>query len=204
MTDDTILQGYAPGSWSQVAVTKTGPAGRVVGVDIVPAQPPKGVSTIMGDFLSPAIQAEVRAYVQDPARGRPKQSNVYSAGDEEQDGDKTEAAGQDYVESERRARLDTHEDADKIAASKKRAGVRERDAERGRVVDVVLSDMSAPWDQTSGLWIRSVSDPYHRMMNTSGNRFRDHAGSMVCHNSRPFQVERLANDGPFRTSATRR
>ena len=51
--------------------------------------------------------------------------------------------------------------------------------ECGRSVDVVLSDMSAPWGQTDGFWKRSISDPYHRMMNTSGVTFRDHAGSMV-------------------------
>jgi 21S rRNA (uridine2791-2'-O)-methyltransferase len=48
-----------------------------------------------------------------------------------------------------------------------------------RSVDVVLSDMSAPWHPTSGFWKRSLSDPYNRMMNTSGMSFRDHAGSMV-------------------------
>ena len=49
----------------------------------------------------------------------------------------------------------------------------------GRAVDVVLSDMSEPWEQASGPWKRSFSDPYLRMMNTSGMPFRDHAGSMV-------------------------
>ena len=48
-----------------------------------------------------------------------------------------------------------------------------------KVADVVLSDMSEPWDQTTGFYKRSLSDPYHRMMNTSGISFRDHAGSMV-------------------------
>lgn len=48
-----------------------------------------------------------------------------------------------------------------------------------RMVDVVLSDMSEPWPQTTGFWKRTLSDPYIRMMNTSGISFRDHAGSMV-------------------------
>lgn len=47
------------------------------------------------------------------------------------------------------------------------------------MVDVVLSDMSAPWEQTTGFWKKSLSNPYIRMMNTSGINFRDHAGSMV-------------------------
>ena len=53
------------------------------------------------------------------------------------------------------------------------------DEASGRTVDVVLSDMSAPFDQTTGFWKRSLSDPYYRMMNTSGINFKDHAGSMV-------------------------
>jgi hypothetical protein len=54
------------------------------------------------------------------------------------------------------------------------------DTESEQTVDVVLSDMSAPWVQTKGFFKRSLSNPYHRMMNTSGVSFRDHAGSMVC------------------------
>ncbi|EKG21003.1 Ribosomal RNA methyltransferase RrmJ/FtsJ [Macrophomina phaseolina MS6] len=53
--------GYAPGSWSQVAIDRTQPGGRVIGIDVIPAQPPRGVSTIQGNFLSEAVQAEVRA-----------------------------------------------------------------------------------------------------------------------------------------------
>jgi hypothetical protein len=48
-----------------------------------------------------------------------------------------------------------------------------------KTVDVVLSDMCAPWDQTTGFWKRSLSEPYRRMMNTSGVAFKDHVGSMV-------------------------
>lgn len=55
----------------------------------------------------------------------------------------------------------------------------ERDHTMGRTVDIVLSDMSEPWEQTDGFWKRSLSDPYYRMMNTSGINTRDHAGSIV-------------------------
>lgn len=60
-----------------------------------------------------------------------------------------------------------------------------------RTVDVVLSDMSAPWVQVRGFSNRSLSNPYHRMMNTSGINFRDHAGSMVCWNSKMYDYKRL-------------
>ncbi|BCR92331.1 RlmE family RNA methyltransferase [Aspergillus chevalieri] len=63
--------GYAPGSWSQVAVDRTKPNGRVLGIDIIPAQPPKGVSTIQGNFLSAEVQRYVQDFLRDPRRGRP-------------------------------------------------------------------------------------------------------------------------------------
>lgn len=44
---------------------------------------------------------------------------------------------------------------------------------------IVLSDMSEPWEQTSGFSTNTLSNPYRRLMNTSGTAFRDHAGSMV-------------------------
>lgn len=57
---------------------------------------------------------------------------------------------------------------------------KQREQAMGRVVDVVLSDMSEPWDQTAGFGSRSVSNVYSRMMNTTGVSFKDHVGSMVC------------------------
>jgi len=197
---DTVVDlGYAPGSWSQVAINRTQPNGRVIGVDILPAQPPRGVSTIQGDFLSPEIQAEVRSYVLDHDRGRAKRKSMFSTDDEPQPSDSgIRTPGPDaetisqpgYLESERQADLDLSKQKepgqpgdvaealsklDLYSMSKK-----ERDEAAGRVVDVVLSDMCEPWEQTSGFHKRSISDPYRRMMNTSGNPFRDHAGSMVC------------------------
>lgn len=138
---DTVIDlGYAPGSWSQVAVSKTAPGGRVVGIDMIPAQPPRGASAIQGDFLSPHTREEVRLYVQDPDLGRSRRrtSGILDA----------------------QINTSTPEDA-------------------GRVVDVVLSDMSAPWPLTTGSWVKSVSNPYFRMLNTTGVAFKDHAGSMV-------------------------
>jgi 21S rRNA (uridine2791-2'-O)-methyltransferase len=93
-----------------------------------------------------------------------------------------------YIDLERQAHLEgvetettgqaqnANEQADRPGA---KLSLKERDVRQGRAVDVVLSDMSEPWDQTTGFYKKSLSDPYFRMMNTSGNAFRDHAGSMV-------------------------
>lgn len=139
----------------QVAVARTQPHGRVLGVDIIPAQPPKGVSTIQGNFLDPNIQAYVREFVRDANRGRPNPpSTILDA---------------DYD--------DTQLKSEENASSDKQTDPKQGDCKYS--VDVVLSDMSAPWFQTTGFGKRSLSDPYNRMMNTSGISFKDHAGSMV-------------------------
>ncbi|GME40994.1 21S rRNA (uridine-2-o)-methyltransferase mrm2 [Neofusicoccum parvum] len=196
--------GYAPGSWSQVAIDRTQPGGRVVGIDVIPAQPPRGVSTIQGNFLSEAVRAEVRAYVQDPERGRAVQRHVVWAGEgKEEDGveeegeegegytaEELEEQERGYIDRERMAPLiarpdeDGQEGAGVAAAAPaeegpglKRLNRRAQDEALGRVVDVVLSDM---------------------MMNTSGMAFRDHAGSMdLCLAALTFAFDTLRAGGHF-------
>lgn len=177
--------GYAPGSWSQVAVNRTSPDGRVIGIDLIPAQPPRGVSTIQGDFLSPIIQDQVRAYVRDTDLGRPRRqvSSSTSEGLTEEELDEMQRG---YIEIERQAQLDGADpeaigrpiedwDGDKPISTN--LSLKERDMQRGRTVDVVLSDM---------------------MMNTSGNAFRDHTGSMdLCMAALMFAFDTLKTDGHF-------
>lgn len=182
---DTVVDlGYAPGSWSQVAVNRTQPGGRVVGIDVIPAQPPRGVSTIQGDFLSPEIREEVRRYVQDPSRGRARSrthlSRIDGGEDEGLTEDELEEQSRGLIERELHAEEeDSGHEASGAGIMKDNLSQKEVDRMEGRVVNVVLSDMSEPWPQTASTWIRSISNPHRRMMNTSGNAFRDHAGSMV-------------------------
>ncbi|KAI5801462.1 FtsJ-like methyltransferase family protein [Peziza echinospora] len=99
--------GYAPGSWTDVAVKSTSPNGRVLGVDIIPATPPNGASTIQGDFLDEAVQANIRRWLADPARGRTVASsstsmmlrlNDMSTGGEGAGGKLGEDVGRDMVD----------------------------------------------------------------------------------------------------------
>ncbi|KAL5333295.1 23S ribosomal RNA methyltransferase [Aspergillus crustosus] len=174
--------GYAPGSWSQVALTRTQPNGRVLGVDIIPSQPPKGVSTVQGNFLDPEVQAYVRDFVRDPQRGRP-----YSQGPT-RSLDGLEGVTESVIEA---SLAGVH------LETTFRSGRTEQYISQ-RTVDVVLSDMSAPWHQTTGFWKRSLSNPYYRMMNTSGVAFRDHAGSMdLCRAALEFSFEVLQAGGHF-------
>ncbi|KGQ02131.1 hypothetical protein PAAG_11082 [Paracoccidioides lutzii Pb01] len=185
--------GYAPGSWSQVAVELTQPNGRVVGVDIIPAQPPKGVSTIQGNFLSPQVQAYVQEFLRNPNRGRVQRLNHF----ENTDPDSQSITGYQIEESE--GYIDRERSASSHITQVGGDAEDVSDTAMGdKTVDVVLSDMSAPWDQTTGFWKKSLSDPYHRMMNTSGMSFRDHAGSMdLCRAALEFSFNVLKTGGHF-------
>lgn len=178
---------------AQVAIDLTQPHGRVLGVDLIPVQPPKGVSTIQGDFLSPHVQAEIKSFLRDPDRGRLRRPALFdtpasatedaaSSATEVQTQNDLEDAATGYVEREAHIAA-----AAAAAVAAEEQGSQDQDQNEqnehehlDKSVDVVLSDMSEPWDPLDGLYKKSISNPYYRLMNTSGNAFRDHAGSMVC------------------------
>lgn len=154
----------------------------MVGIDVVPSQPPRGVSTLQGDFLSPTIREEMRRFVQEPMNGRANTHQPLARHADSQEGateERPEDEDQGYIDLEKA--VDSHSSSSEAANGNGRraTSTRQVDVAEGRVVDVVLSDMSEPWPLTTSTWIRSVSNPYRRMMNTSGITFKDHAGSMV-------------------------
>jgi len=84
------------------------------------------------------------------------------------------------------------------AAQRRREQQAAEDEAAGRVVDVVLSDMCEPWPLATATWVNSVSNPWRRMMNTSGMAFRDHAGSMdLCLAALDFAHSTLRTGGHF-------
>ncbi|KAK3616644.1 2' O-ribose methyltransferase [Elasticomyces elasticus] len=199
---DTVVDlGYAPGSWSQVAFNRTSPGGRVIGIDVIPAQPPRGVSTLQGDFLSPAIRAELRNFVSDPDRGRARGINAaLSRRDEDEDEELTE----EELDEDSKGVVELGKAATATVArfsTTKAAAISSQkalDLAEGRVVNVVLSDMCEPWPLVTSTWVKSVSNPWRRMMNTSGMPFRDHAGSMdLCLAALEFAYDTLATSGNF-------
>ncbi|KAK4556059.1 2' O-ribose methyltransferase [Recurvomyces mirabilis] len=199
---DTVVDlGYAPGSWSQVAVNRTAPGGRVIGIDVIPAQPPRGVSTIQGNFLSPEIRAEVRDFVLDPLRGRPRDSHRLATRQDEEGGatqDDLEQDDRGIIELEKAANVGSPEPRPSSERPTTTSSQHALDAAEGRVVNVVLSDMCEPWPLATSTWVKSVNNPFRRMMNTSGMAFRDHAGSMdLCLAALEFCYDTLATGGNF-------
>jgi len=143
-----------------VAIDRVSPGGRVVGLDIIATQPPKGVSTLQGDFLSPSVQSMLRDFLSDPDRGRAR----------------VVATDKAYIDIERQ-----ETDGDCLENS-------------GKTVDVVLSDMWSPWAPSGKTFLRSLTVPYDRLMNTSGIRFRDHMASMVGHPGLQRRRRKLPTD----------
>ncbi|GAB1733449.1 hypothetical protein NU195Hw_g2284t1 [Hortaea werneckii] len=181
---DTVVDlGYAPGSWSQVALNRTQPGGRVVGIDIIPAQPPRGVSTLQGDFLSGEIREELRRFVVE-GQGRPRRMEemVRREGEVGEEGngwteEELDREGRGVVELERASGQWEQNMPSEERRADKKLSQRQTDEAEGRVVNVVLSDM---------------------MMNTSGLSFRDHAGSMdLCHAALTFAFDTLGTGGNF-------
>ncbi|KAL8903566.1 MAG: hypothetical protein Q9207_003841 [Kuettlingeria erythrocarpa] len=173
--------GYAPGSWSQVAADRTSPNGLVLGIDVIPAQPPAGVSTIQGNFLSLSVQNEVKRYLRAAQHDRQRLSlSIVESENESLTEGEVETNSRSYLEQGKQSGVLAPQTFD-IEREGKRSLTDIHTVMEDRMVDVVLSDMSAPWEQTEGFWKRSLSNPYYRMMNTSGIKFRDHAGSMVGH-----------------------
>jgi len=59
--------GSAPGSWSQVAVRRIAPGGRLFALDLLPMDPLHGVDFLQGDFQEDAVLAALEAKLE----GRP-------------------------------------------------------------------------------------------------------------------------------------
>lgn len=53
--------GCAPGSWSQLAVRRIQPGGRLIGLDLLPMEPLPGVEFIQGDFREDSVLRQLEA-----------------------------------------------------------------------------------------------------------------------------------------------
>ncbi len=58
--DRIVDLGCAPGGWTQIAVERAGPHGRVVGIDIAETTPVAGATILRGDLTDPTVLDAVR------------------------------------------------------------------------------------------------------------------------------------------------
>lgn len=59
--------GATPGGWCQVAANKIGSSGKIIGLDLLPLEPLRGVEFIQGDFRDEAVLRQL----EDSLQGKP-------------------------------------------------------------------------------------------------------------------------------------
>lgn len=142
--------GFAPGAWTQVAVTRTAPHGRILGVDIIPTPPPKGASAMQANILSKKTHTLIRNFFLDPQN------------DLETDDVLNHPS---YIATE----LNDHPELDEDTLKKKAKFP----------LDVVISDMYDTIENPDRFWNNTTNVAFSRMANTTGLIAKDHAASMV-------------------------
>src|SRR5262245_58968693 len=106
----------------QVALERTKPGGSVLGIDVLPAQPPKGISAIHGNFLSPAVRDLVKSYLRESHLRRLRALPRDEEADRPADSDETVVEDRpSYIERQ----MNEHRNLDVTA-----------DVESGHLVDV--------------------------------------------------------------------
>lgn len=171
--------GYAPGAWSQVASRRIGHGGMVLGVDILPCDPPPGVSSIQANILSKKTHELIRLYFS-------KHFKLNKHDDLHEDHGylahmAEEVTHQQEHETYREVfSADSSDTVDKFP------------------IDVIISDMYEPWPQNSGFWTNITNAAYNRMANTTGLAIKDHYQSIdLCDAALVSAIDLLRPHGHF-------
>jgi 21S rRNA (uridine2791-2'-O)-methyltransferase len=122
------------------------PGGRVLGIDIIPAMPPKGVSTIQGNFLSPGVQAMAKQFLRDDRRRQLAKTATADASSDLSSGEETEDTDTDTESSSELVDRPSYIDLEKLAAREEAVGEADsaEDVKTDLLVNVspVLTDLS--------------------------------------------------------------
>lgn len=166
--------GFAPGAWSQVALSHVGPRGRVLGIDILPAQPPKGVASMQANFMSKKTHLAILQYLSDPDRGRriPLKAPADATAPEDLATEKDILELESYIDLEKRV-------TDEDAIFNEAEILAQIEQTKPKLINIVLSDMCAPFPLGGGLFRPHLTAPYFRMSNTTGLKVADHGASVV-------------------------
>ncbi|KAK4159321.1 FtsJ-like methyltransferase-domain-containing protein [Cladorrhinum sp. PSN259] len=204
--------GFAPGSWSQVAADRVGPTGTVVGIDILPAQPPRGVSTFQGNFLDPGVQKMLKEFLVEEKENKKRRREIIDTDGEEEEGGKgaeelgvnekgeEEGGGKADMVEVRKSYIDLEKDVVKGREEKEMQATKQqqqRQQQRKEEGGGEEEDEKRKMREKRSMRVVDVvlSD---MMMNTSGLASRDHAGSMdLCRAALSFASDTLKTGGHF-------
>ncbi|CEP62477.1 21S rRNA (uridine2791-2'-O) methyltransferase LALA0_S05e06524g [Lachancea lanzarotensis] len=167
--------GYAPGAWSQVALERTGSTGVILGVDILPCSPPRGVSSIQANVLARKTHELIRLFFS-------KHFQLY----QEDQLHKDHGYFQHMLEEEL------------MFLKQQNAINSDGSVIEDTPIDVIISDMYEPWPQTEGFWNNFTNSAYDRMANTTGIAIKDHSMSMdLCDAALVAAIDLLKPGGSF-------
>lgn len=153
--------GFAPGAWSQVARERVGPKGMVLGVDILPCEPPKGAHSIQANILSRKTHELIRLYFS-------RHFQLYKSDDLHEHHGYFQHRLAEQLESIRNT--EAYNEIFNVGLSSGKVGK--------FPIDTVISDMYECWPQVTGFWNNLTNAAYYRMANTSGIAVRDHYQSI--------------------------
>lgn len=142
--------GFAPGAWSQICVQCCNGHSKILGVDILPCKPPRGVNSIQANIMSKKTHGLIKEFFGSEGEEFMKQLRK-----------RTEVSRPSSPEVEYEAPLQGYGERSDLP------------------VDVILSDMYEPFPQVTGFWNNTTNNAYYRMANTSGLRIKDHVNSVV-------------------------
>lgn len=188
--------GAAPGAWNQVALDRSPPGSKILGVDILPYQPPHGASTIQGNMLSKGTHKLIKEFFR--LSDLQKKDKVFENVEIISKSSKNvEALELDA------SIIDQENEISKIIETNKLNDDNDNDQNNAETdlkflypVDVVLSDMYVPFPRTYGYANSTTNNPYFRMANTTGLAFKDHTLSMdLCDAALITAIDLLKKNG---------
>lgn len=215
--------GAAPGAWNQVALDRCKKGSTIVGVDILPYDPPIGVTSIQGNILSKMTHQLIRetflfaqldkrrselmgtdgkVQLEDPLTGEIELITDTSVIDQVQQTPVSKGYSSKIEEEIKQI----EEVMNKLSISKKVLPEGYQNEllssfdistnEHRYPLDVIVSDMYVPFIQTSGFHLTTTNSPYHRMANTTGVAIKDHAMSIdLCDAALITAIDLLKKDG---------
>lgn len=180
--------GAAPGAWNQVALERCAKGSKILGVDLLPYQPPTGASALQGNILSKETHRLIKDFFL--LSQLEKQDKVFEEVEIiSSSGKHTKISEASILEKE----VETN-----VLLSDSRQSDVESDMKLKYPVDVVLSDMYVPFPQTEGYASALTNLPNYRMANTTGLAIKDHAMSMdLCDAALITAIDLLKKDGSF-------
>lgn len=178
--------GAAPGAWNQVAIERCAKGSKILGVDLLPYQPPIGASAIQGNILNKETHRMIKDYFM--LSSLEKKDKVF------EELEIISASGRHTKISESSI-LEKEVEASALLNESKERDI-DSDMKLKYPVDVVLSDMYVPFLQTAGFSSALTNFPRFRMANTTGLTIKDHAMSMdLCDAALITAVDLLKKDG---------